>query len=529
MDQVKEYLAVLKKHHFWPLCVVVLAAGFYAWRSGVAHYVDKFNQGKAELNGAFSQVENVARVQDHPNEYFITEVKQLNTDQAKDVMAAWQKLYDNQKQILVWPKEFAAIGTLKPDAEIPRGLRDVVFNYFKLQFPQLFAIVDVREEGTAGAAAAAEPTAADGGRTLGSGAGREKPPATGVVIWAQGDRNKIENAYSWSTAPNTKQIRYAQEDYWVYQALLSIISRTNRGVKQHHNAAIKKIEALEIAQAVPPANDFAFSVPDGTVAPAEERPRTQQRGQDVNKDALLDDGRYVSADGKPLSNPSSGGSKEFKLMPIRMRLVMDQRKLPDLLVECANSPLPVEVQRVQINPSESRSSPSSGGGGGGRGRGGRGLSGGGGAPQPAPAAAPAAAARGPQVSKDPLLDLTPNDQVIEIRGVIYIYNPPSMAGFAAEGESADDADAGQADDAEPAATETDEPAALVNPPADEPDESAEGDAGADSGEAAEEMPAEGTNEAETEGSDPVENAAADEPPADEPPAEPPTIDEEIPE
>ena len=39
---------------------------------------------------------------------------------------------------------------------------------------------------------------------------------------------------------------------------------------------------------------------------------------------------------------------EFKLMPIRMSLIMDQHRIPKLLVECANSNMPIEVRRVRI-------------------------------------------------------------------------------------------------------------------------------------------------------------------------------------
>ena len=41
--------------------------------------------------------------------------------------------------------------------------------------------------------------------------------------------------------------------------------------------------------------------------------------------------------------------KEFKRLPVRMRLWMDQRWLPHLISECANAPLQVEVQEVRIN------------------------------------------------------------------------------------------------------------------------------------------------------------------------------------
>jgi hypothetical protein len=75
------------------------------------------------------------------------------------------------------------------------------------------------------------------------------------------------------------------------------------------------------------------------------------------------------------------------MMPVAMNLIMDQRQLPKLLVECANSNMPIEVKRVRILKSQS---------------------------MPAP-------------SGDPGFEISPYDVPVEIYGVIYIYNPPDRA------------------------------------------------------------------------------------------------------
>lgn len=83
------------------------------------------------------------------------------------------------------------------------------------------------------------------------------------------------------------------------------------------------------------------------------------------------DGRYVDNNYTPLrasrirqamraSNPADAFLVVAKRMPIRLRLVVDQRKLHRLLAECGNSRLPVEIRQVRLNRGKS-----SGGGGGG--------------------------------------------------------------------------------------------------------------------------------------------------------------------
>jgi hypothetical protein len=70
--------------------------------------------------------------------------------------------------------------------------------------------------------------------------------------------------------------------------------------------------------------------------------------------------RYVDNEYKPLPaervrEAMSSGSPEdaflvvAKRMPIRMRLLVDQRKLHRLLAEFGNSPLPVEIRQVRVN------------------------------------------------------------------------------------------------------------------------------------------------------------------------------------
>jgi hypothetical protein len=75
-------------------------------------------------------------------------------------------------------------------------------------------------------------------------------------------------------------------------------------------------------------------------------------GGDGKGNALLE-GRYVDENGYPISagrHLEQPPYAEFKMMMVRMNLYMHQRHLSDLMVECANSAMPVEVVRVRLNP-----------------------------------------------------------------------------------------------------------------------------------------------------------------------------------
>src|SRR6185295_16827541 len=81
-------------------------------------------------------------------------------------------------------------------------------------------------------------------------------------------------------------------------------------------------------------------------------------GQTVSLDPAMN--RYVDDKYAPLpperlrgalksTTPEDALLAVAKRMPVRIRVVMDQRKLNVLLAECGNSKLPVEIHQVRIN------------------------------------------------------------------------------------------------------------------------------------------------------------------------------------
>jgi hypothetical protein len=91
---------------------------------------------------------------------------------------------------------------------------------------------------------------------------------------------------------------------------------------------------------------------------------------------------------------------------------MDGRWLPQLIAECANAPLQVEVQEVRINPGDG------GGAMGGGGRGGYSRS-------------------SPSLEGEVMTpEAEPNIKTVVLQGVVYIFNPPTDAEAEASGQVA---------------------------------------------------------------------------------------------
>jgi hypothetical protein len=490
MDKIKPYLALLKKHHFWLLAIVVVALSGYAWYAGTGAYVTQFEANRGQINSAFSTIQTHANAQNPPNQTFADSVKESQKKQVKSTLAAWQILYDQQKDLLTWPEHAKEMASLPRDAEASDATRRYYMQYFAQNvFQPLFQIVDpLREsaepagkEPAAPAAVAPAPARTGGGRPrrgmdIGGGAqpggmAAGAPAATGqstgpkmlgIVDFPLADQTAILDRYNWGgVIPSTAHVRVAQEDYWLYKSLFEVIADTNKsaGATSHRNAAVKKIDKILLAQEAltqsPPALEGLSKEILGQV----DTSSLPKGASAKSTDEELLNGRYID----PASNAPSPAmpAGEYRLVPVILRLTMDERRIPNLLVACANSRLPIEVRQVSYNPGASLSS---GGGGGAPRSGGMGGMGG---MRPAMPATPAA--RPSSGSSEVKTEANMYDVPVEVRGVVYLFNPPDAASLGVEvaPEAGADGAAPDAGATDGAAVEG-APADAATPPATEP-------------------------------------------------------------
>jgi len=194
------------------------------------------------------------------------------------------------------------------------------------------------------------------------------------VAWDRENQKKIQAGhFNWEAMPDriptTLQVLYAQEDLWVLDALMRIIKKTNAGATGRHNAAARRIQFIRIGKnAERPHGMVRAAGTKGadedagggaTGAPAKlHSGEGGQAGYRVGADPA--ENRYVDMENQPLSaqqlrgTSGPGGAADAHLavakrMPVQMKLVIDQRKLNRLLIECGNSPLTVEVQQFRFH------------------------------------------------------------------------------------------------------------------------------------------------------------------------------------
>lgn len=483
-------LAALKKWGFWVICGLAVLIGLIAWFVAQQSVQASIKARKDQLEGLKTQVSGVKPSSPNPQ---VIEAARKQIDQLKaDVYQAWVTMYADQKERNKWPSALGAEFLSwvnqpgrKPGDPIPERFREIYLNFIEQHFPTLFEIVNLRRPANvdlkqlgsirAGLAAGGYAgggypgaTALMGEETYGgftdysmptypgtgmTGAGPTTMEMVGVVEWNPQNIAAIKQRFAWRQVPTSDEVWNAQEDLWVYEALLRIIAKTNEGATGPHNATVKRINAIEIGRDA--AKYFVSSNSIASLAGAtsamgsagmQSSPSMDMESEYESDYGMspyggvspyggmspyggLSYGRYVDASGAPLPPGSPQPFAEFKMMPVCLNLVADQRKIDQLLVNCANSDMPVRITRVLIRPGQAS-------------RGGM-MYGGMGGPMGMSETSsydyesemgPGYGATGgtPAIGGATRTTAT-HDVPIVIEGVIYLFNPPNIAELGKEG------------------------------------------------------------------------------------------------
>jgi hypothetical protein len=399
MDQLKAILQHVKKHHFWLLCVACLIAGLLGWRMAGGRLSAEYTKRKGEIEGKFAALQAILQTENFPNPRWKEQADKLTGDEKQRVKAAWQLVYNEQAQFLKWPdllgEDFLkVISSRSQGSDLEPRYCELYMTQIPREFPKLLEIVGAEAYDAPRSTVPTTPASTAPSKQNSEVMNEE------WVVWDNESQEKVHGQLKFEARPTSLQVWLTQEDLWVYQTLLTIIKKVNAG---GYVPAVREINELLIAK--PAAAEFEKGLAPGMIdKPAaggpEAAPSSSPPAQAVapaeEGEVPPDQGRYVDADGKPL--PAGGaGAQPFKRMPIHMKLKIDQREIAKLLVECANSPLPVEVRQLRINPkAESRDN--------------RG---------PTPA--------GSQSADGSATDHAGYDVPIELSGIIYIYNPPDAS------------------------------------------------------------------------------------------------------
>ncbi len=423
-----------------------------------------------QIEGKLTLVRSIAGNNEHPSAKSIevirdTESGPLSSQVANASSRLYREMRDSNPLPEVFPnkseqKDFEAefekiwrpmeeIEKLPADA-LPELYRSQYRNHIETHFPKLFDLIERRTSGEN----PDDPAAGEHGvksrppAGLGGGdADQHGGKVVGIVDWVDAEKKMktFKDRFAGGT-PSTLDIMMAQEDLWIYGTLLKVIRNTNdvgpdpkhdakkyRKPDNHKMARIKQILAMDIGrdavQSWSKCERALFNLPNeaGGAPP----PPPTAHGGGVSSGASPLAGRYVDDKGKPLADATQQPYGEFRMMPINLKVVIEQREIPRLLAECANSAMRIDVRGVRIlvqepPPLDLTSPEASPGGqapdsgttppshkgvhlGGGHGNV-HDDSGGG----------------GESVYNEESADPVYPPVVVEVQGIIYIYNPPKV-------------------------------------------------------------------------------------------------------
>jgi hypothetical protein len=366
----------VRKHLFWVLCGGSLVAGLVCAILGTHALKSDYNKNLSAVNRLHQDVASVSRVNPHPTRVTNEEHQKATEEYALDVYKTWEFQYAKQKKNqLVWPpalgEDFIELVHSFPPAErirskseyvIPNAMVSRYVNYIGNEIEKLPSIVG--DQWVVG-------------KSSGSRSDEKDKDRKALCFWKVDDQDRAFKRLAIRGTPSTWDVLYKQEDLWVYQALLTVISHTNTAagattVDDNHRAAVQSIDEMKIAKDVSSTNqsrgfkqfEGQASAPRGAasgdlgekpfVADQGDRAGDSSRGSgklgDEDNYLLPIDGRYVDADGRPIRGTAlvSLRDDEIKRLPIYMKLEVHQDHLDRLLIECANSPLTVDVQQLSF-------------------------------------------------------------------------------------------------------------------------------------------------------------------------------------
>jgi hypothetical protein len=336
MDQLKDLLKQCVKYRFWIAFGISLILPMVGYFVGVGGIVEAKTKAEGAIKSAKTDVDKYM-ARGIVNGQYQPEAAKKNGLLTKDVDESWRKLRTLQEPLLRWPEEvearFLRWGRKFPSdvdrGEVTRTLVDYTFSYpnFVSKIYTIFKPFNYED-------------------------------GTGIVV-APDEKTLLKPvAFSSDYPPELSKVWAEQERIWVVTALLDAVAKINDTVKAKtwDDAIVKQINLVEVGSQL---DQDQKSVAEGiTLVPA---------------DALLPDGAPPPPPAAPAGGPggtpgaspgaSPGGnsqaatdevyylkndSKQYKTLPIKMTVLVDQSKLADFLVGLENSPITIQVLEAEV-------------------------------------------------------------------------------------------------------------------------------------------------------------------------------------
>ncbi|MCG8651652.1 MAG: hypothetical protein MI861_17560 [Pirellulales bacterium] len=466
MDQLKKQLAVVFQHGFWICSAIVLLGSLAVWYLTTSKLTDEHTSRTNKLNSDHQAVITVrSTVNEQPNDLSHAEMDKLIDRRKNEVLVSWKRLYERQQSLLTWPvaeltqemvdeyKDRIPIEThfdypTPPNEEVESYLRSGYQRYIKNALPGIAAIAKAEwhAEFSSSAATAGGPMNMNMNMLLNglqkqiSITGNEEGP---LVKWPANSQNTLlDDLFPWrrnGTPPSSLEVYYSQENLWILKQLLQIVAKVNGDARQPYQAKIHVINRIAIGKSVDfsagniskPGEGLSSGMSMGMADMMRMDTSAMSEMASMSTGVAVEspdpaDNRYVNTKNEPITGavlrdtlrsnqPADAEIAVAKRVPVMLSLQIDQRSIQQLVAECGSAPLMVEVSQLRVLPKSGATS----------------LSGGGGMMEMEMMEdnmgndmmnIDMTGNRGPSTKKK--AEEFPMDMMVEVYGLIYMYNPP---------------------------------------------------------------------------------------------------------
>ena len=328
MDQVKVFLRQCVKYRFWIAVGISLLLPMVGYFIGADAITQATTLRTGEINKAKTDIGPYTSP-NPPNDQYKPLVEAKKEVLSKEVDETHRRLFAIQEPLLKWPEnvesKFRGWGRKWPE-NVDRGeVQKTLFDY-TIAYPEFVSRVY----------ATCNPWNPEDG--------------TGVVL-APDEASLLRPApFQPEAPPELGTVWAEQERLWVATALLDVVAKVNQsvGAKDWDGAAIKQILSIDVGSAI--AEDQKSLAKGVVLDPA---PLIAAPDGAAPAAAPADGGNPVAGAGPAgktdeVYSLHAEGNPPYKILPIRMTVLVDQARLPDYLVALENSPMAIQVMEPDI-------------------------------------------------------------------------------------------------------------------------------------------------------------------------------------
>ena len=346
MDQLKDFLKQCVKYRFWIAFGVSILLPMIGYFVGSGAIVAETTKQEAAIKSADTEIKKYT-ASGIINAQYQPEVAKKKEVLTQDVDATWRKLFATQEPLLRWPVEveerFRKWGRKYPAEIDPNQVQLTIIDY-TIAYPEfvsrIFKIF--------------KPFNFEDG--------------SGIVVAPDEQVLLTPAAFSQDNPPDLGKVWAEQERIWVVTALLDVVAKVNDSVqaKDWDSAIIKQLNLVEVGaptdqdqvslakgDTLVPADVFN---PDGTNTPVAEAAPASPMGMMMPGGGPGGPDREMGGAGMG----RGGGQKadnvyylktegqQYKILPIKMNVLVEQSRLQDFLVGLENSPMAIEVKEFEL-------------------------------------------------------------------------------------------------------------------------------------------------------------------------------------